>query len=156
MRRWLFSFVSGYKTTLSDEKEKSSVDRRTWRTGLVLRVPFSGLLPLIGAILCAIVTIAVLEASDGLPINSWRVAGYNVQPTVLLSLFATLANALFRQALTEGVRISWWTRAQKGTSIGSLHRTWLHGNEVWPVVTAGRQMGSAGLASLLVVVLLIN
>jgi len=156
MRLSFLSFKSRHKTTSGDEKVKSSTDRRPWRTGILRRAPIYGLFALLGAILCAFATVAILEISDGLPLDSWQVAGHNVQPAVLLSIFATLANMLLRQALAEGVRIRWWTRAQKGTSIGVLHRTWLHGNAFWPVVFSGRQMGLVGVSSLLVVALMID
>lgn len=142
----------GYQPT----EGADGASRRGWRTGFWRRAPISGVLALITGILCAIATIAVLKASDGLPINHWRVGGYNVQPTVLLSVFATLANALFRYALTEGAKISWWVHAQQGTSIGALHRSWDHAQSALPIATAGRDITFNAVASFFVVLLLID
>lgn len=132
------------------------ISRRAWRTGFWRRAPMSGVLALITAILCGIATIAVLRASDGLPINSWHIAGYTVQPTVLLSIFATLANALFRYAFTEGAKVSWWVQAQHGASIGALHRSWDHAQSALPITTAGRDVTFNAVASFFVLMLLID
>ena len=132
------------------------ISRRSWRTGFWRRAPISGLLALVTALFCGVVAIVVLKASDGLPLESWQVRGYNVQPTVLLSVLATLANALFRYAFSESARISWWIEAQKGTSFGALHRSWDHAQSVVPLLTSGKHVSITAIASFFMVVLLID
>ena len=95
--------------------------KRPWRTRFWRRAPVSGLLALLIALLCGLAAIIVLLTSDGFPLDGWRIQGYNVQPTVLLSVLATITNALFRYAFTEGVRMSWWTRTLDGTANRDSH-----------------------------------
>ena len=129
---------------------------RPWRTGVLQRAPITGVLALVTGLLCGLVTFVILKTSNGRPINTWRLRGIDVQPTVLLSIFATLANALLRYAFQEGVRVSWWTRALKGTSLGNLHRLWDQSQSVWAVAAAGRYISITAIANLFTILLLID
>lgn len=71
-------------------------------------------------------------------------------------LLSSPPHALFRYAFIEGVRVSWWVRAQRGTSVGALHRSWVHAQSAIPVVTAGRHISLTAVASFFVVMLLID
>ena len=127
-----------------------------WRTGFLRRAPVLGILALATALACGVGAIAVLVASNGLPIDRWRVQGHNVQPTVLLSVLATIANALFRYAFREGATISWWTRALRGTSLDGLYRQWDHAQGVVPILTSGKHISLLAVVSLATTLLLID
>lgn len=135
--------------------EGAKQSKRPWHAGVWTRAPVSGLLALTVALLCGLATIVVLKAADGVPIDHWQVRGYAVQPTVILSVLATLANALFRYAFTEGARVSWWVTAQRGTSIGALHRAWDHSQSAVPILT-GRRFSLLAISSLSTLIVLID
>ena len=118
--------------------------------------PLSGILALIVGLICGITTVAVLKLSDGKAVDQWRIQGHNVQPTVILSVLATLANALFRYAFDDAMRIRWWVLGLKGTSLGALHRSWEHAQSVLPILTSGKHMSLTAIASLSTLLLLID
>lgn len=72
------------------------------------------MLSMILALGCGIAAISLALAIDGKPLDYWKINGYVVQPAVLLSVVATIANALLVFAFTEGATISWYV-------IGRLH-----------------------------------
>ena len=95
--------------------------------------------------------VGVLVLSDGSPVESWIVS-----PSVLLAIFVAIFNASLRYCLAEGINISWWVGALKGTSVGGLHRTWLHGTSLMGAATAGRNFDLTAAASIVVAILAIN
>lgn len=129
---------------------------RPWRYGTWHRVPVSGIIALVAAVLCGLSTLAVLRTSDGIAIDQWRWMGCRIQPTVLLSILATIANVLFRYAFSEGARVAWWIRAQKGASVAALHQSWEHSQHILSVLAAGRHATLTGFSSLCTVSLLIT
>lgn len=98
--------------------------RRQWEPGFLRRLPWTGLLSIFLALGCAIAAVAIALDCDGKPLNHLDVDGYVVQPAVLLSILATLANALLVYAFTEGATIHWWTMAFKGATLGQLHSSY--------------------------------
>ncbi|KAL2061842.1 hypothetical protein VTL71DRAFT_7220 [Oculimacula yallundae] len=55
-----------------------------------------------------------------------------------------------------GVTISWWWKAQRGSTIGELHGSWSYGNGVFSVLKAGCYFNLIALASILVTVVSID
>ena len=108
------------------------------------------------ALLCGVAIVVVLIKADDLPLEGWRVSGHDVQPTVLISIFATVANALFRFAFTEAVTISWWTRSLKGTNIRELHQCWNYGQSSVATFWPGRSLAFVAIASLSTLVIMID
>ena len=53
------------------------------------------------ALLCGVAIVVVLIEADDLSLNGWQVSRNDVQSVVLISISATVANALFRFAFTE-------------------------------------------------------
>jgi hypothetical protein len=89
---------------------------RQWQPGVFRHLPWSALGCIVGALLGIVASIAILRASDGVPITSWRYA-----PTVYLSITYTITNILLGVALGNGVTISWWRKALgEKTELGDL------------------------------------
>lgn len=135
---------------------ETSRSRRAWQTGVVKRAPVSGLLALILAVLCGISIAIVLVITDNLPLGAWQVSGYNVQPAVVLSILATLANAFLRHAFDEGVSISWWLKALRGGTLGGLHRYWNYGQSSLALFTWVRHYSRVTVASFCMLVVLVD
>ena len=129
---------------------------RPWTPGVWKNFPLQGFLALLGAVLCAVAAAVVLALSDGQPINNWQVRGVDVQPTVLLSIFSTLANAMLAYAFSAGVTIAWWTKALRGGTLAGLHHYWDYSQSTWAVATSGSHFSSVAFASLLLTTSLIN
>lgn len=98
---------------LSETPESQSVEisgpqrKRPWQPGVFRRLPWAGVVSIILALGCAIAGVAIAIASDGKELDFFTVNGYAVQPAVLLSIFATIANALLVFAFTQGATIHW-------------------------------------------------
>ena len=140
----------------SHEASDNIYERRPWRTGFCRRIPLAPLSALLVAIICGFGTVVVLKISDGRAIDDWTVQGYNVQPTVVLSILVTAANALFRYAFVEGASTAWWVRAQRGTTLQTLHSFWKPIQSVFPLFTSGRHMTTTAVASFCVLLLLLD
>ncbi|KAI9698653.1 MAG: hypothetical protein M1836_003763 [Candelina mexicana] len=118
--------------------------RNTWRTGFFSRLPWGGISALIGAVLCAAASAAILLASDG-KVNDWR-----LQPTVYLAITSALSSILVHYALSVGVSYSWWRKAMKeGTTVNDLHRYWEYGNSLWSATLAGKHFNLVALATIM-------
>ncbi|KAK3708169.1 hypothetical protein LTR37_011673 [Vermiconidia calcicola] len=148
----IFGSPSGYRPA----KRAIDIPGRPWQTGSLRLVPVKGLAHLVIAILCGIAAMVILSRSNDMPLDNWRVKSYAVQPTVILSILATVANASFRCAFREGVRISWWTTARKGTTIDMLHRCWVQSKSVMAIFTSGKQITPTAIASFFVLLILVD
>lgn len=102
--------------------------RRPWRPGFFERLPWAGVISLILALGCAVAAVSVGIVSDGKPLDYWTIGSYEVQPTVLLSIFATVANALLVFAFTQGATIHWWNSAFQGATLKQLHSSYHYGS----------------------------
>lgn len=87
-------------------------------------LPWAGLICLFLSVCCAAAALAIGLVSNGLIQNSWRLPTGTVQPSVLLSLVATLCNAALRVAFAEGAVIMWWIQAQRGVSVVTLYTSY--------------------------------
>ncbi len=88
--------------------------------------PYSGFGALLLASAGVVVSVAILLASNGDDVRSWK-----FQPTVYISIASTVTNITVAYALFEGLNVAWWHKALKdGTVIGDLHRIWAFGNSV--------------------------
>jgi hypothetical protein len=107
---------------------------------------------LVEAILCAI----ILATSDGKDINAWPNRRSTVQPTVLLAILTTVANATLAFALSEGIRIAWWHKALKGGTLHDLHRYWEFGTSIKNALLSGKHFNVAALGALASILILID
>ena len=109
---------------------------------------------LILAVLSAVGAVLVLVCSDGKAIDHWTLHGHEIQPIVLLSIFAALGNALLRFAFVEGAVVPWWVSAQQGTDLAKISRIWESANSILPLFTSGRHLTRTASASFFVLLLL--
>lgn len=102
--------------------------RRPWEPGFFKRLPWAGVISIILALGCAVAAIVVGIVSDGKPLDYWTLGDNEVQPAVLLSIFATAANALLVFAFTQGATIHWWNSAFRGATLKQLHSSYHYGS----------------------------
>ncbi|KAK5216845.1 hypothetical protein LTR72_010215 [Exophiala xenobiotica] len=123
-----------------------------WSPGWIAHLPSLGVAALVGCVLCIAAVSGILVASDGRPINDWR-----IQPTVWLAVVSTAFNIMLHYGLSQGINVSWWRRAmQPQTQLGDLHRNWAFGNSLWAAVTAGRHVNIIAIASILTAIAPVN
>ena len=132
----------------------TSSQRREWRTGVFRRLPWTGLLSILLALGFAVAAVCLVVACDGKPIDFLSVNGYKFQPTVLLSVFATLANALLIYSFTQGATIHWWRTGFGGTTLRQLHSSYHFGSGVTAVFSSVTAFNVVALASLMMPLLL--
>ncbi|KAL7929508.1 hypothetical protein V8C35DRAFT_315442 [Trichoderma chlorosporum] len=84
----------------STGRQQQQQQGSVWSPGVLRRLPYSGILSLLGCILCIAATVAILKASDGQPTDDW-----SLSPTVYLALLTTALNRLAQLAFNEGVKI---------------------------------------------------
>ncbi|KAK4498072.1 hypothetical protein PRZ48_010728 [Zasmidium cellare] len=116
--------------------QSMAIDSRPKNNGTWKFLPWTGLVSLILAVACGIAALVVGLASNGIPVDSWKVGTYVVQPSVLLSVLATIANALLGMAFTDGVAIVWWLQSCRGARLRRLNALYEHGQSVLGVVMA--------------------
>ncbi|KAM0255439.1 hypothetical protein ACHAQJ_005739 [Trichoderma viride] len=122
-----------------------------WSPGILRRLPYSGILSLLGCILCIAATVAILKASDGQPTDDW-----SVSPTVYLALLTTALNRLAQFAFSEGVKIVWWRAVIRGTTVSNLHKYWASGDSTVSAMRLGRGFNIVSLAKLAVTLIAID
>ena len=149
------SFLSPYKYHYARNFKDGTRGGQSWEPGFWRNFPWLGFLAIAGAIGCGIAAAIVIAVSDGIPNDSWVVGGYALQPAVLLSIFATVANAMLAYAFAQGLTIAWWSKALRGCTLGELHRYWNYGS-MTAVVTSGPYFSTVALASLLLTSSLIS
>jgi hypothetical protein len=79
--------------------------------------PWTAILAVVLALGCGIAAISLALSIDGKPLEHWTINGYVVQPAVLLSVLATIANALLVFSFTKGATISWYDRIKTRINI---------------------------------------
>lgn len=88
----------------------STGKRNAYKTPLII-FPLSAIL--IG---CIFASVAVLIVSNDDPVKSWK-----VQPSVLLSLLASIYAIVLGALFMAGVAITWWRSMTHGTTLKRLH-----------------------------------
>jgi hypothetical protein len=83
----------------------SGSSKRPWQPGVWKRTRWLGLGSLLVALVSGLSTIVVLLVTDGMPVDQWSIASYNIQPAVVLSILITLSNAAFKLAFAAGMTI---------------------------------------------------
>ena len=124
--------------------------------GLFLRLPWPGFLPLLSIFVEAILCAVILVTTDGNDVDTWPSSGWTIQPTVLLAILTTIANASLAFALSEGICIAWWHIALRGGTLHDLHRYWEFGTSVKNALLSGKHFNVAALAALASILILID
>lgn len=110
-----------------------------------------GISALVLVILCIGGDLVVLMMSNGKTVSSWH-----VQPTVLLAIFSAVANTSLAFALAQGVTLSWWNEALKGTTVRTLHMHWKYGNSVWACLTKFGCFNTVALATIMTTFMVVD
>lgn len=127
-----------------------------WVPGVFKRLPWGGLLALVGVAICSLAPVAILKDSDGKPTATWPNQKHPIQPAVLLSICAAVGNTLLRYALVQGWTIAWWVEALRGSTVGDLHRHWEYGTSVLASVTSTRHFNRIALGTLIASIVVID
>ncbi|GIZ49525.1 hypothetical protein CKM354_001255500 [Cercospora kikuchii] len=123
-----------------------------WQPGFARRIPWAGISCLFGVFCAGVVEIAILIASNGKPITSWK-----YPPSLYLSMAYTIGNILLAAGFSQGLTIYWWRQALKeGTQLGDLHRIWDHGMSPVAALFAGRHFNYISFAALFLAITPIN
>ena len=133
-----------------------STTRRLWRPGFFRRMPWTGFISIFLALGCAIAAASIALQSDGKRIGHWHINGYVVEPAVLLSIFATVANALLVYAFTQGATIHWWTAAFKGATLAQLHSSYHYASGALAIFSSISALNTVALASIMMPILLMD
>jgi hypothetical protein len=131
--------------TISLDNEERAFGDPQWKTGLKARFPWTGFIALFTIILCANSSLIVLLVSDGRRQEPWA---KKIGPSVWLSAFNGIANICFGVAIANGVAITWWRKALKGSTIKELHRSWQFSSSIKDVVLYGKYFNVIALAAL--------
>ncbi|KAI5358795.1 hypothetical protein Slin14017_G110780 [Septoria linicola] len=136
-----------------DNTQRPATSRMNpWQPGFAKRIPWGGISCLFGVFCCGVVEIAILLASNGRPIASWR-----YPPSLFLSMAYTIGNILLAAAFSQGLTVYWWRKALKeGTQLGDLHRYWDHGTSPISALLAGRNFNYISFAALFLAITPIN
>lgn len=118
--------VEAHEDTCSDTSVISSVNHcQVRRFGLVGSLfhsrPLFGLLALGSALLLLFASFVILQVSHGQIFDEWK----PWEPTVWLAIFTAISNKLIAFAAVQGVVISWWRKASRGTTLGQLQSDWV-------------------------------
>lgn len=114
---------------------------RNWKPSLWRPGPISGIFGMLLAIASLIASLGILAGSDKRPVNGW-----STPPSTYLAIFTAIANLSLRYAAIQGVLVTWWIGALKGSSISNLHFNWRAGTSLYGAFIAGRRMGLIGIA----------
>ena len=118
-------------------------EHRPWRTTFLRLAPLAGISCMLIAIGSIIAALGILIGCQDAPVDDWK-----AQPSAYLAICTAIANQAVRFAAFQGLAISWWFNALRGSSLAQLHRRWRAGMTVGGAVVAGRNMGLVGLACL--------
>lgn len=123
-----------------------------WRPGLWRRLPWTGLLAVLGAVMAAAGMVAVVVLSNGEAVAAWR-----VQPSVVLAILSAAANILVRYGVSEGAAVAWWVNALRPTSNArELHAVWAHASSLKSALLSGRAFDWLALAGIAASIIPIN
>lgn len=131
-------------------------ETRPWETGFWKRIPWDGLLALALGFGCGIAALSIVLISRGKTLDYWHVAGYQVQPTVILSVIITVANMLLTYAFSTGLTIFWWTSFLRKTTLRDLHSIYQSGTGFLTIFSHIPALNSATVASFFMLILLMD
>jgi hypothetical protein len=129
-------------------------DGRPWQTEILKHLPWTGLSSLLAALLCGIGAVVVAHDFDDKPLDHWTIQGVTVQPTVLLSVLATVSKACLGYAFTTGITIFWWRSAVIGTSLHQLHVSHQQSNSLQALFAKRPKLNSVAFASIATLLLM--
>jgi hypothetical protein len=109
----------------------------------------------IGALLlvsaCLVGCIIILVMSNGQSVSAWK-----LQPNVMLAIFSAVSNSALAFALTEGITLSWWNRARRGSTLKDLHQRWKQGTSVWACLADLKLFNLVAFASVVTALVVVD
>ena len=140
------------------QEPAAHVRRRPWQPSFFKRLPWLGVISIILALGCAAIAVSIAVESDGQPLDHWQVNGYVVQPAVLLSIVATIGNALLVYAFTRGATVHWWKTAldPRGITLSELHSSYHYGSGLTAIFGNIHAFNTVAVAALFMPILLID
>lgn len=125
--------LSAAAATVTSESSNSDSpkEQQEWKPGWFTQFPYTGFGALLGVVICSAAAVAVVYASNGKAKSQWKI---KAAPNVLLSIFNSLASILVTMAVGQGIAISWWRRAMKGTTVENLHHSWSFSSSIAAIV----------------------
>jgi hypothetical protein len=129
-------------------------DGRPRQTGILKHLPWTGLSSLLAALLCGIGAVVVAHDFDDKPLDHWTIQGVTVQPTVVLSVLATVSKACLGYAFTTGITIFWWRSAVTGTLLHQLHVSHQQSNSLQALFAKRPKLNSVAFASVAILLLM--
>lgn len=129
---------------------------RPWQPGILKQLPWTGILALYLGFGCGVAALTIGLISEGKPMDYWDVYSYSVQPTVLLAILVTFANALLSYAFASGIAIFWWSSAQAGSTLRQLHASQSRGDSLMAVLTLRPVFNAVTIASIFTMLLLVD
>jgi hypothetical protein len=132
------------------------ITERPWRSGMLKQLPWTGLLALLLGFGCGVASLVIALVSHGKPLDYWRVHSYSMQPTVLLAILITLANALLGYAVASGITIFWWTSALSGRTLRELHASQSRSDSIMAVFTMRPVFNALTVTSVFTILLLMD
>jgi len=119
-----------------------------WNPGAFRSAPWGALAAIAASIVFAIGSAAIIVISDQRP------ATWMVQPSVILSLLASVSTASLIVALTAVIAITWWRASlhPQGTTIAKLHQIWSQGGSLRAAILAGRDVNKVAVALIILAI----
>ena len=154
---WQPDYISIHSNQPQDPSNPSA-HRRPWQPGFLRRLPWAGVISILLALGCTAAAVAIALESDNAPLDRWVMGGYDVQPAVLLSIVATIGNALFVFAFTQGATIHWWNQAldPRGANLSRLHSSYHYGSGLVAIFSSVAALNTVAVAGLFMPILLMD
>lgn len=119
--------------------------QQTWRPGFWHQFPTTGIGALVGIIICSVCAVVIIATSNGKAKSEWKL---HAAPNVLVNIFSAVASVLVTMAVGQGIAISWWRRAMRGTTVQDLHFSWSFGSSMMSLVTGWKFWNVMALTAL--------
>lgn len=103
----------------NNTERRSDTKQRPWLTSFLRFGPLSGILGMVLAFSSIVACLGILAGSNNRDIDGWP-----TPPNTWLAIFTAIANLSMRYAAIQGIVITWWTRALKGSDLAKLHYDW--------------------------------
>lgn len=109
-------------TGWNDKSDDEKPEARTWRTSFLYFGPLSGVVAMLLAAASVVACLGILAGSDGQDVDGWV-----TPPSTYIAIFTAIANMSMRYAAIQGVFITWWRSASKGSTLSRLETSWRSG-----------------------------
>ena len=135
----------------NQHKQISEPEMLPWRPSVLRVLPLMGLASLTFTGLQIIASYAVLAASNGDEVQTWK-----YQPTVYLAILTAISNKTLAFAAVQGAVVTFWLRVLRGTTLGQMHRDWSYAAYVYRAIISGRNFNLLALACICATVVAVD